>query len=55
MEHDHEAIWLQPWCAWCEKHRNPETGRLWCQDNAWGECDECGNKPVRYVIERSAQ
>jgi hypothetical protein len=47
----HDVIWLQPWCAGCEQHCTPGEGRMWCQDNVWGECEECGNKPVRYVID----
>lgn len=45
----HETIWLQPWCDGCEKHAYGE-GRLWCQDDVWGKCDECDAMPVKYVI-----
>ena len=38
----HDTIFLQPWCEGCEN--NIFEGREWCQDDAWGECDECGRK-----------
>jgi hypothetical protein len=39
------VIWLEPGCV-------DEAGedRHWCQDDAWGACEECGRKPVKYVI-----
>jgi hypothetical protein len=48
--HIHKVIWLQPWCDGCEKHCNSGEGRLWCQDDVWGQCDECDRKPVKYII-----
>lgn len=46
---EHEIIWLQPWCDGCQAHSNSGEGRLWCQDDVWGPCEECGNKPVKFV------
>lgn len=46
---DHKVIWLQPWCAECAKHHYADEGRMWCQDDVWGRCEECGAKPVRYI------
>lgn len=45
---EHQVIWLQPWCAVCE---GSAADRQWCQDNVWDDCDECGAKPVRYIID----
>jgi len=46
----HQTIWLQPWCAECERvGRQPETGRTWCQDSVYDQCD-CGAMPVKYVL-----
>jgi hypothetical protein len=42
---EHKEIWLEPQCDECRGHE-----RSWCYDNVWGECDECGAKPVKYVI-----
>lgn len=42
------VIWLQPWCDECD--RESSEGRMWCQDDVWGECDHCGKKPIRYVM-----
>lgn len=39
---DHERIWLEPNCADAEE-------RNWCEDDLWGECDECGIKPTQYI------
>lgn len=44
------AIWLQPWCKGCAKHAYGD-GREWCSTDAWGECEECGRKAVKYVID----
>jgi hypothetical protein len=50
MTREHETIWLQPWCGECELRAwDIETGRQWCQDNPWEDC-ECGAKPVKYVL-----
>ena len=44
------TIWLQPWCEDCEKSSySPENGRLWCQDDVWGKCEDCDRKSVRYA------
>ena len=42
-----QVIWLQPWCEGCKTWADERT---WCQDDAWGACDECGRLPVKYVI-----
>lgn len=40
-----QAIWLGPKC---EEKEN--EGRTWCNHDNWeGGCDECGEKPVKYV------
>lgn len=49
-EQTHQTIWLQPWCEGCEKHCNSGEGRLWCQDDVWGQCEECDRKSVKYII-----
>ena len=46
----HAIIWLQPWCDGCEKHDYSCDGRLWCQTDEWGHCDECGRASVKYVL-----
>ena len=43
-------IWLQPWCDYCEEHYRSDEGRTWCQDDVWGQCDECDAKAVRYEL-----
>jgi hypothetical protein len=42
---EHRVIYLEPSCC-------SEAGedRHWCQDDAWGACDECGTKSVKYII-----
>ena len=46
-----DIIWLQPWCDTCETHcRGGYDQRLWCIDNVWEPCDECGNVAVKYTI-----
>lgn len=48
---EHKTIWLQPWCRDCEHHdKQSDTGRLWCQDDVWGKCDECGRPSVKFSI-----
>jgi hypothetical protein len=47
---EHAAIWLQPWCNDCELNDASDTGRQWCQDDAWGKCDECDRRSVKYVL-----
>lgn len=44
------TIWLQPWCEGCEKHCYSGEGRMWCEDNVFDACEECGNEPVKYTI-----
>ena len=43
---EHNFIYLQPWCKDC---KDACDDRQWCQDDAWGECEECGLKPVKYA------
>jgi len=50
---DHPTIYLQPWCIGCER-ADGYSGRLWCQDDVWGACDECDQKSVKYVIAPAA-
>jgi len=45
------VIWLQPWCSGCDHYARTD-GRMWCQDDVWGRCDECGRKAIRYVMSR---
>ena len=47
------TIWLQPWCAECE--RDSDEPRLWCGDDVWGCCEwwkrgggDCHCKSIRY-------
>jgi hypothetical protein len=44
-EQEHRVIFLEPRCV-------GESGedRHWCQDDAWGACDECGTPSVKYII-----
>ena len=39
-----EHIWLEPKCAELN-----DDGRLWCEDEVWVKCYECGAMPVHYV------
>lgn len=41
---DHREIWLEPKCA-----EASGEGRAWCQDDAWGRCDDCDLEPVKYI------
>ena len=41
---NHERIWLEPPCADLK-----EEGRMWCKDDVWGTCEECGEKAVEYI------
>lgn len=45
-----KVIWLQPWCIRCKHNDCSDTGRLWCEDDVWGKCDECGLPSVKYQI-----
>lgn len=47
-EQKHATIWLQPWCDQCESMAG--EGRMWCQDEVWGDCEECGRHPVKYDL-----
>lgn len=50
-EQEHKEIWLQPWCDDCQKQSwGFDSGRQWCEDEAWGDCGTCGAKPVKYVL-----
>lgn len=42
---EHRAIWLEPGCV-----GKSGEDRHWCQDDAWGACEDCGTKSVKYVI-----
>ena len=42
---EHRTIWLQPHCV-----SDSAEDRLWCQDDVWGACDECGTKSAKYII-----
>jgi hypothetical protein len=54
-EQRHETIWLQPWCDHCDRILDGGDGRQWCKYEVWGPCEECGRKPVKYVIAPPAQ
>lgn len=49
-EQTHLTIWLQPWCDGCEKMSCAGDGRMWCQDEVFGNCEECGRPPVKYAL-----
>jgi hypothetical protein len=44
-----KTIWLQPWCEGCAKSCASD-GRQWCEDEVWGQCEDCDEKPVKYVL-----
>lgn len=48
-----DCIWLQPWCAVCEEIAGgTDDGRLWCDDDVWGNCDivdECRCLSIPYM------
>jgi hypothetical protein len=49
MSYSHDTvIWLQPWCYDCDWHSDED--RLWCRDNVWGKCEECGAPSVKYLL-----
>lgn len=48
---DHAEIFLAPTCAGCW---NAKEDRLWCQDNVWDACEECGREATRYVLAKNA-
>lgn len=52
-EQRHDVIWLQAWCDGCDKNCWGSDGRQWCADDAWGGCEECERKPVKYVRDES--
>jgi hypothetical protein len=45
------VIWLQPWCAECQE-RVYSDGRMWCENDEWNSCEECGRKAIRYVMQK---
>jgi hypothetical protein len=47
---DPKTIWLQPWCADCEGSYRSDEGRLWCEEDTWGQCFDCGVMPVKYIL-----
>lgn len=56
---DPKSIWLQPICKGnerlCTFDDAADTfgdGRMWCEDNIWGCCEECGAEAVKYVKEQ---
>jgi hypothetical protein len=51
-----ETIWLQPWCGECQlKSWDSDSGRQWCEDDVWEPCEECGAKPVKYVLAKKGK
>ncbi len=50
---DPKEIYLQPWCADCERasvKSGSDVGRCWAEDDPWTKCDECDRPAVRYVL-----
>jgi hypothetical protein len=47
---EHKEIWLQPWCDECDR---TQFDRMWCQNNVWDKCDDCGREPVKFVLAES--
>ena len=48
---DLEVIWLQPWCKECDRQtHSDQDGRMWCQDDVWGKCEDCDEKSVKYIL-----
>lgn len=54
-----KIIWLQPICGGDERlctfddaGDEEGVGRMLCEDNVWGHCDECGAEAVKYVKEQ---
>lgn len=45
-----KELWLAPWCPWCKHSDNSDTGRQWCEDNVFEDCEECGRRAERYVV-----
>ncbi len=47
LSKDYAVIWLE---SQCHDDPNSDTGRMWCQDDAWGTCD-CGerHRPTKYI------
>lgn len=43
-EREPERIYLQPRCA-----EDACEGRMWCRDDVWGTCEECGLPSAQYV------
>lgn len=48
-EQVHDVIYLQPWCDGCQKDAWGSDGRQWCEDDPWGQCEECDRKAVKYT------
>jgi len=46
MTADHKTIWLSPECDKCRY----QTERLWCQDDVFEPCEQCGRGPSRYAL-----
>ena len=46
---EYPVIWLQPWCDDCARHDTSDTGRTWCANNVYDDC-ECGQKPIKYLL-----
>ena len=40
-----KTIWLEPSCPDCKT----AEGRLWCEENVWDACAECGREAVQYL------
>lgn len=51
-EQRHKVIWLAPWCNECERRTVDVDGRTWCKDNVFEPCSECGQKPLRYILDK---
>jgi hypothetical protein len=47
---EHPVIYLQPWCDKCERASGNGDGRMWFQNDAWGKCDDCDRKFVKYIL-----
>jgi hypothetical protein len=40
-----KVIWLAPACSCCGT-----IDREWCENDVWGECEECGEPSARYEL-----
>lgn len=43
---DHEHIWLEPPC---EDSKQCADDRLWCRDQVFDACSDCGAVPTEYI------